>query len=182
MKHSALDVSKVLLFLFQDDEEGLTNLKMNKLLYFAQGCAYQRTGKPLFEDDLMAWQYGPVAPSVYSEYKQYQSGRIKYVPKSINLSSYTPEEQDIISDVAREYGKYSASKLTSMAHKPGAPWSKVYSPTEINTVIPKEDICRYFKSLNAIPRFTISYTDDDFIGYRDEDGYLVLPKEYDDET
>ncbi len=48
----AIDIANIFLELFKFDEEGLTNLKLNKLLYYAQGCSYQRRNKPLFKDDI----------------------------------------------------------------------------------------------------------------------------------
>ena len=49
--------------------EGITNLKLQKILYFAQ-CAYLALyDKPLFEDEVLAWEYGPVISSVYNKYK-----------------------------------------------------------------------------------------------------------------
>ena len=38
----------------------MTNLRVNKLLYFAQGECLRRLGYPLFDDDIEAWTYGPV--------------------------------------------------------------------------------------------------------------------------
>ena len=61
-----------------NNEQGdmMTNLRLQKLLYFAQGWHLARYGKPLFDDDIEAWQYGPVVPSVYNAYKQYGRGGI----------------------------------------------------------------------------------------------------------
>ena len=58
----AIDIANYLLELFKFDEDGLTNLKLNKLLYYVQGCSYQRFNRPLFEDEIEAWNYGPVIP------------------------------------------------------------------------------------------------------------------------
>ena len=44
----------------------ITNLVLNKLVYFAQVESLRETGKPLFEDKIEAWPYGPVERNVIS--------------------------------------------------------------------------------------------------------------------
>lgn len=53
----------------QRDDDFITNLKLNKLLYYAQGAYLARTGRPLFNEQIEAWAYGPVVPSIYRKYK-----------------------------------------------------------------------------------------------------------------
>lgn len=43
-----------------EEDDGITNMKLNKLLFFAQAASLQRFGKPLFDTPLEAWKYGPV--------------------------------------------------------------------------------------------------------------------------
>jgi uncharacterized phage-associated protein len=42
-------------------DDQMTNLKLNKLLYYAQGASLARTGNTLFNDSIEAWPYGPVS-------------------------------------------------------------------------------------------------------------------------
>jgi len=55
-----------------DPGDTISNLKLQKLLYYAQGLhlAIYR-GAPLFEEQLLAWNYGPVVECVYSRFKEY---------------------------------------------------------------------------------------------------------------
>ena len=53
----------------QNQGDLMTNLRLQKLLYFAQGWYLARYGKPLFSDEIEAWTYGPVVPEVYQTYK-----------------------------------------------------------------------------------------------------------------
>lgn len=50
----------------------LTNLKLQKLLYFIQGWHLALFKKPLFKDDIEAWDYTPIVKNVYNKYKKYQ--------------------------------------------------------------------------------------------------------------
>lgn len=49
----------------------VTNLKLQKLLYYAQGFHLAVYGEPLFEEEIQAWAHGPVIPSVYNRLKRY---------------------------------------------------------------------------------------------------------------
>ena len=53
----------------QSEDDQMTNLKLNKLLYYAQGVYLARTGRPLFDENIEAWTFGPVIPNIYRKYK-----------------------------------------------------------------------------------------------------------------
>ena len=66
----AIDVSNFFINLaLNTDDDSVTNLKIQKLLYFAQGYALSKLGRPLFPDAIEAWEMGPVVPSVYNALK-----------------------------------------------------------------------------------------------------------------
>lgn len=124
-------------------DDQITNLKLNKLLYYAQGCYLARTGKPLFDDDIEAWQYGPVAPAVYRKYRAFDRLPIQRPDDDYNSKVFLPEELESLLDVMREYGKYTGSTLVSMTHKKGTPWSLAHIAGE--NVISKESMKKYFE-------------------------------------
>ncbi len=66
----------------QDDEDSISNLKLQKLLYYAQGFSLALTGKPLFNDQIKAWIHGPVVPSVWADYRECGAGP---VPRPLGL-------------------------------------------------------------------------------------------------
>lgn len=98
----------------------ISNMKLQKLLYYAQGVFLAVTGRPLFHDDIVAWTHGPVVPAVYHEYKQFGSGGI-IAPDDFNSSSFTDEEGNLLTQVYDEFGQYSAWKLRNMTHEE-TPW------------------------------------------------------------
>lgn len=162
-------------------DDFITNLKLNKLLYFAQGYSFAMTGKPLFNDKIEAWQYGPVVRSVYDKYRVCGKEPITSIDEDYSESIFSTEELEILLKVMRDYGKYTGSYLIKLTHQDGTPWKKVYNQTQ-NNLIPNDEISDYFKS-HANNLFTkkLKYSDDDCIGYHNEDGYLVLPKDDDEE-
>ena len=135
------------------DEDFITNLKLNKLLYYAQGCHLSRTGNPLFNTEIEAWQYGPVVPEIYQKYKVCGKDAIHIVDEEFNPEALDGEELETLLDVMRTYGRYTGSALVSMTHKKGTPWSNAADSG--STVISQDTIKQYFKD-NPIDRFTVN--------------------------
>lgn len=65
---SALDVAKYLIGLAQRDGNPITNLRLQKLLYYAWGNYWHQNREELFADNIEAWPFGPVVRDVYIEY------------------------------------------------------------------------------------------------------------------
>lgn len=175
----AVAAANYMLYIMSDVFDDLTNMKINKLLYFAQGHYLRKYGAPLFSDGIEAWEHGPVVPEVYSTYKGYGDLPIRSYNADM-ISDVTPEAEEIMYGVAREYGRYTASALRNMTHVVGSPWSKSYRGSHTRNEIPVSVIQSYFSEHEGLNPATKQFKDDDFIGYRDEDGVLVLPKEWDD--
>lgn len=128
----------------RQDDDFITNLKLNKLLYYAQGAFLARTGKPLFDEKIEAWKYGPVVPSVYERYKVCGHAPIQLGEgEEVEASDFTVEELDALLDTAREFGKYTGSTLVDMTHAPDSPWSKAYTG-DYHVEIPREEMRAYF--------------------------------------
>lgn len=175
----AKTVANYMLYIMSDAFDDLTNMKINKLLYFAQGYHLRKYGKPLFDDTIEAWGHGPVVPAVYEAYKQYGDKPIEgYEANSIG--NITPEAEEVLYGVAREYGRYTASALRNMTHVVGSPWAQVYRGNHAHTEIPVDTIQRYFNESEDLTVPEKQFKESDFIGYRDKDGVLVLPKDWDD--
>lgn len=119
---SAHVISNVLLKLSQPDVgDVITNLKMQKLLYYAQGLHLAiNNGEPLFTEDIVAWNYGPVVPDVYHRFKEFGSNPIP-VPDDVDTSNLNGEQIELIKDVYEAFGQFSALKLMHMTHSE-SPW------------------------------------------------------------
>lgn len=141
-----IDVVKLFIKLQSLDEESgdvITNLKAQKLLYYAQGVSLAKTGKPLFDEDFVAWQHGPVIPEIYSELKDFGRNQIVFEDE-VDLSKFEDEELDTLISVYKTFGQYSAWKLRDMTHSE-SPWKDV----KINDVITKESIRAFFSERYA---------------------------------
>lgn len=123
----------------EDGAECISNLKLQKLLYYAQGCFLAVTDLPLFNDDIVAWQHGPVVESVYQIYRHNGANGIEF-KEDFDFSFFSKEENDLLSEVYDVFGQYSAWKLRNMTHEED-PWKE----TPLNSIIPIEKIKTYFK-------------------------------------
>lgn len=156
----------------------MTNLRLQKMLYFAQGWHLARYGTPLFDDEIEAWQYGPVVPSVYNAYSGCgRSGITNTQP--VQPGDFTEDEYSLLLDVAREYGRYATSALVNISHRKGAPWHGA----AYRGMIPKEDMLAYFSAEKPLSDFQKIVTQKlpVITPERDENGTAVLPTEYDDD-
>ena len=121
-----------------DDFEPLTKLKLQKLLYYAQGFFANERGQKLFGENILAWENGPVVREVYDEFKTVKGNSI--LSNSINQVSIEPDTERVLELVYEKLGQYSAWKLRNMTHDE-TPWKT----TARDCVIPWDVIRKYFE-------------------------------------
>lgn len=108
-------VAEYILWLTRDQDEQISNLKLLKLLYYAQGYHLANHGIPLFDTPIKAWDHGPVVHDIYLEYKKHGRGGIP-APSNIRQSCYREQEKSTIQWVFDTFGKFSGSELRNMTH------------------------------------------------------------------
>ncbi|PGQ52659.1 Panacea domain-containing protein [Bacillus cereus] len=128
-------------------QENITNLKLQKLLYYAQGFCLAIKEKALFEEDIEAWVHGPVVPEVYSEFKGYTYNDIDGIYDE-NEIVLTKEEIDLLDNMWKIFQSYSGKVLEEMTHNE-EPWINARNGLGVldysNHVIEKTIIQQYFK-------------------------------------
>lgn len=136
------DVAQCFLYLDNsNDGDGISNLKLQKLMYYAQGFHCAIFDNPLFSDEICAWTHGPVVENLYHQYKHHASNHIS-AAQTFDKESLTKDEFELIEEVFEVFGQYSAWKLRNMTHEE-APWLEYEAEAGI---IPKQDITEYFKA------------------------------------
>lgn len=164
MPYSAESIANAFIELAADEGKPLSNMKLQKLLYFAQGHSLSLRNEALITDEAQAWDYGPVYPEVYHAFKHFGSADIRK-PLSHPFADLDGDDEDsdpwaapkdgkdraFLHAVWNAYSSKSAVQLSEMSHAPGGPWEQAReaNPGGRHVVIPKDSIAEYFKGLRA---------------------------------
>lgn len=141
-----------------DEGKYVTQMKLQKMVYFAHGYHLAKYGDPLIKEDFEAWKFGPVVPNIYQSYKLYGSDLIyntDLILKSVN-DFHKKIEFDNRAIDAIEYTweltkKLTANQLSRWSHLDGSPWAQVYNPNISSITIENNKIKEYFRKILAIP-------------------------------
>lgn len=135
---TALRVAEYIIYEVQKRKKPVTNIKLQKLLYFTQGVYLAKYNKLAFKDNIIAWRYGPVVKDIYYKYSLYGAEPIIITEEFDSKISVILSE--IINIVLEAFLNISQTDLIEETIKPGSPWSY----TDIDDVISVDDIKDYF--------------------------------------
>ena len=135
---TAAKVAEYIIYEAQKRKNPVTNTKLQKLLYFVQGSYLAKHNKKAFEDNIIAWKYGPVVKDIYYKYSLYGAELI-IVTKEFD-SKISVMLSEIINIVLEAFLNINQTDLIKETIKRGSPWSY----TDIDDVISIEDIKDYF--------------------------------------
>ena len=159
--YDARDLANLMLDQADDLGFGLSNMSINKLLYFLVGTYLADYSQSLMRDEFEAWDYGPVVPRVYSCFKHHGSGQVtsranRYDPVTQKL--YYVEYQIDADHIAYSnyivsaYGRFDAYHLSCLSHETGTAWSNAYKQGKLkertHSIIKKADIAVAFENLS----------------------------------
>lgn len=141
---TCLDIAYYFLDLANDDDYSdlLSNMKLQKLVYYAQGFYIAKFDRPLFNSTIEAWNYGPVIPDLYQEFKKYGKKPIK-LNKKLDFSKYNNQVREILDSVYVAFGQYSAWRLSQMTHDE-PPW--LVGNKNPDKIISLDEMNKYFKT------------------------------------
>lgn len=148
MAYSAMAVANA--FIRRASEQRLSNLtpmKLQKLLYFAQSWHLALNHAPLIDESFHRWQYGPVIPSLYHDFKEYGANPIvnyggHFIVQNGQFVKAYPIVQDndpawnFIDKIIDVYGNFSGPQLSELTHQSNSAWAKSGPPD--GGVIPNE--------------------------------------------
>jgi len=129
----------------QDVEAGdlMTNMKLQKLVYYAQCICLAKTDRAMFAEPIEAWDHGPVCVPLYQKYKEYGSNAIP-IPYDVDaLTIFSPEIRKILDIVHDHYGQYSAWVLRNLTHSE-YPWMIAYNKGRAE--ISHDDMRNFYKT------------------------------------
>lgn len=139
MWYSATEIAKYIISQCLNIGKPVSNLKLQKMMYFLWVDFYKQTGRKLFLDNICAWQLGPVVPEVYYEYCSYAGRPIQRV----YTTNIGVEDSKIINMILNDYVNIPANVLVDRTHENGSAWDCVYQNGAGNrNIIPFELIIK----------------------------------------
>lgn len=114
-------------------ENGITLMKLQRLLYIVYKEYLDKTGLKLFNEPFEAWEYGPVVRCVYDEFKTFETRNIiAYSKNAVGKSFIVSEEMDlnlkvILDDSMAKYGHMTGIELSKLiCNNKNSAWKKSY--------------------------------------------------------
>lgn len=130
--------------------EGITNLDVQNILYFAQGWHLAIKGERLFQEELRAWVHGPVVPEVYFRLAQYERDPIPVTEVRGDPVLDLPEAvRTFLDQIWTKYSAYRTGKLVELTHEQ-APWKNARGDIEARqkseTPLSTSDMMEFFRT------------------------------------
>lgn len=135
---NAVDIAKYIVDKCIADDRLITNLAVQKILFFIQKEFLKQTGNVAFYDEIQAWKYGPVVPAAYRVFCGFGAKPIFFNVKDYD-ENFPKEAKKIIDDITTERREVDVFKLVRETHKENGAWKKAYEKGS-GTVITKEMI------------------------------------------
>lgn len=144
MKASSTVLCNNILYRGNRDNVKITPMKLQKLMYFVCRDYTKLYGTSPISEQFEVWQYGPVLPSVYSEFKAFGSNPITAYAKDANGNAFMVSESEnpslagVIDAVWRKHQSKTGIELSRITHKPESGWYQAF--TERRTWITEGDM------------------------------------------
>lgn len=133
--YTAIDLSKYIVSKCIDDGKPISNLQLQKILYYIQKTFLQE-GSIAFLDEIEAWQFGPVVPNVYYYFCGFGAMSITNVNDAMPISG---NDKKIIDSIIESKRILDPWDMVSETHKPDGAWARIYGDGSGNhEVIPVE--------------------------------------------
>lgn len=138
---TAMSLAKYIINKCIDDDCPVSNLQLQKILYYIQVRFLQATGRVAFDDDIEAWKFGPVVSDVYYKYCGFGASpiNIKYQNVEINDENH----KAVVDEVIKAKQNLPPWALVTDTHMPGKAWSRAYNTHGSYSKIKIQDMKRY---------------------------------------
>lgn len=140
MHNTALQIAKYIIDFCTRCGNPISNLQLQKILYYIQLNFYRNFQYLAFEDEIQAWSYGPVVPEVYHHFCSFGATRICSLYES-ERNIFSREEENLVNRVINVCSSLEPWELVERSHQIGSPWARVYHGKAID--IPVEYIMEY---------------------------------------
>lgn len=141
-------IAKFLLKKADSDKVEVTQLKLQKMLYYAQGWYLANFDKPLFNERILAWKFGPAIDEIYQKYKSFGKQPITQVVEDSEISDLDEATKSFLTELWDVYKPYSSGQLVTSTHLE-TPWNIAREDIErgenSESVITTESLKDFFK-------------------------------------
>lgn len=144
-RYSALEVATYIVnYVWHQTNETITNLQLQKILYYLQGFYLSNNNECLFDDDIIAWQFGPVIPEVYRTFSLFGSSCINPEFIQLDMENIDPEDRAVINRIVNLKLAVNPWELVNETHEE-RPWVEATENGRyLNNEIGKEVIRNFF--------------------------------------
>lgn len=146
---TASEIADYFIYVANDTGSFISNLKLQKLVYYAQAWHLALYGTPLFDEDFEAWVHGPVIPALFDQYKEFGW---KPILKEVKKPDFPPELEKFLEEITEEYFICEGLELEMMTTRE-APWIQVRKGLRrdepSHAIISKESMRDYYKERAA---------------------------------
>ena len=136
-----LELAKYIVVKCIEDRHPISNLQLQKILYYIQREFLQKLGKVAFRGDIEAWPFGPVVPEVY--YYFCGAGAMPITlcddPTQNAINSFSEDELEMIDEIVKDKRKLNPWDMVNETHKKGAAWDSVYKGGQGNRKVISTD-------------------------------------------
>lgn len=136
MAYDVRSVANFVLDVADAERREVSNLHINKIVYFLHADFLVAFSRPLVSAKIEAWTHGPVFREIYREFKVFGSapisGRAQYMDPATGVKAtaryaFKVEEEAFLGEQVQRYIRMSASALVSQSHIEGGPWDKTWN-------------------------------------------------------
>lgn len=160
MVYKAIDIARYVINYLEDNGRHISNLKLQKILYYIQAAFLTEKGEPCFDEDIVCWRHGPVVKSVYDRFRCHadssiprqneiprlaiEDGQLRMKNKPFDYNDYEEEDRSRMEEVILGLAGFGPWYLVDRTHEED-PWKSL---REYNLIISQESIQDYFSQEN----------------------------------
>ncbi|MEG3619142.1 type II toxin-antitoxin system antitoxin SocA domain-containing protein [Magnetovibrio sp. PR-2] len=161
MSYDGRAIANFVLDYCEDNGHPITNLSLQKIVYFCHVWSLITLGRPLIRHQFEAWKYGPVLQYLYREFKSFDDDIITNRAKQLDpktgikqnaVCDFDPVTEELLRDVVKFYSQLSAGQLVDLSHVTGGPWHQVWNhdgDVQPGMKIENKDILEFYSKASA---------------------------------
>lgn len=144
-KYSVLNIAGYIVEYCNKHYLHITHLRLQKLLYFIQAYFLMKSNGEIvaFNEEIEAWDLGPIVPCIYHQYKRFGNGYIPFLNDNSYAGIFSNDDKKNIEEVILHFKDKSSIYMMEVTHDQN-PWIEAYNKQNLEKVITKKSIYEYF--------------------------------------